>query len=288
MAASATMAAVVCVSGAQLQGSASSSFVNGGANVVMPVSAPRSLKYKMVARASSQESREGSSRAARREVLAGLMAAGALLVGNNGALAAGPGSDGADQTQKFADGLLKQADKLTNEESPLRYGPSQLADSGSAGLGDASKAAQQAGSGAAQNVQDGLGSVADATKDSADKLKKGTEDAIGGTGDLGKTLEGFFGQGKKAVGQAQDSADDAVKSSKNIFGQIQDKPQEVIGDAQDKITNATESGKQEAGNLFGNLPNPFKALKDTVASKEAEVKDAIDDVNRKAKDNRPF
>lgn len=136
------MAAVVSVSGVQLQASSSSSFVNGGANVVMPVSAPRSLKYKLVARASAQESRD-ESRAQRREVLAGIMAAGALLVGSNAALAVGPGGDGASQTNQQADSLLRAADKLNVDDAPERFGPSQLADSGAKGLGDAGKVAQQ-------------------------------------------------------------------------------------------------------------------------------------------------
>lgn len=67
-------------------------------------------------------------KAARREMLASLLAAGAVLVSTGNALAAsGPGNQGAKRVAKKADQLLKAGDDLINNDSPPRFaGPDGL------------------------------------------------------------------------------------------------------------------------------------------------------------------
>jgi len=113
-------------------------------------------------RASSSEEPKVSAR----QAMVGLLAAGAILVSGGVpsapalAAGAGPGGDGAAATAKGADKLLKKADKLTENDSPARFGE---------GLKDAGSTATQAGSATASNVQD----VADAAvKKARENLSK--------------------------------------------------------------------------------------------------------------------
>lgn len=81
------------------------------------------------------------SKAARREVLAGLFAASAVLASAPAQAFSGPGGDGAERTAQKADELLKGADSLTNNDSPTRFGPGRVED-----------AANEAGSVAAKSA----------------------------------------------------------------------------------------------------------------------------------------
>ena len=65
---------------------------------------------------------EQEMKAARREVMTGLFAAGALLASAPAFALSGPGGDGAERTAKKADELLNSADELTKKDSPPLFG----------------------------------------------------------------------------------------------------------------------------------------------------------------------
>lgn len=70
---------------------------------------------------------EQSAKTARREMLASLMAAGALIAtAGNSFAASGPGTPGGQRTNEKAGELLKAADELTTNDSPPRYGPGRV------------------------------------------------------------------------------------------------------------------------------------------------------------------
>jgi hypothetical protein len=90
----------------------------------------------LVTRAALPE--EQSGKTARREMLASLIAAGAVFATAGSSFAAsGPGGTGAQRTSEKAGEILKAADELTTNESPPRFGPGRI------GGDDSGKVAQK-------------------------------------------------------------------------------------------------------------------------------------------------
>ncbi|KAG6545321.1 hypothetical protein Mapa_013170 [Marchantia paleacea] len=203
----------------------------------------------MTIRASAEE----EPKAARREMLASLLAAGAVLVSTGNALAAsGPGNQGAKRVAKKADELLKAGDNLINNDSPQRFGGPDGLPTGNNNI------AQKAGSG----VQEGVENTASKTVEGAKKNLRNAQARIdgifgkknnslasnpvekvqGGVNDLDKN-----GPGK--VRTAGSKLKNDIASTKGLGKQASNKAGNAIEQAQDKAKDAVEGGKGVLSNL---------------------------------------
>ncbi|OAE18182.1 hypothetical protein AXG93_406s1500 [Marchantia polymorpha subsp. ruderalis] len=188
-------------------------------------------------------------KAARREMLASLLAAGAVLVSTGNALAAsGPGNQGAKRVAKKADQLLKAGDDLINNDSPPRFaGPDGLRTGNN-------NIAQQAGSGV-RGAQEGAENTATKTIEGAKKNLRNAQARI----------DGIFGKknnnlASNPVEKVQGGVNDLVKngsgkvkndiaSTKGLGKQASNNASNVIDQAQDKAKDAVEGGKGMLSNL---------------------------------------
>ncbi|BBN08941.1 hypothetical protein MPTK1_4g15760 [Marchantia polymorpha subsp. ruderalis] len=230
----------------------------------VPFNSAPSLKNSINIRATYEE-----PRAARREMLAGLIATGAALASAGSALAAsGPGIPGAKRTAQKADELLKAGDDLINNDSPPRFGGSRVEGS----LKNSGKIAQQAGSGAVEGLQDGASKTIEGAKKNAkiaqaridgifgkknvvanNPLEKAAGSVKGGVDDL---LKNGSGKIKADVRTAADKVKSDVASTRGLGKKANSKAGNIVDQARDNASNAVEEGK----GVLGNIKNQITAL----------------------------
>ncbi|KAG6545322.1 hypothetical protein Mapa_013171 [Marchantia paleacea] len=219
-------------------------------------------------RASASE--EPSS--ARKEMLAGLVAAGAALavagssfVVASSFAASGPGNDGAAITSKQANDLLKAGDDFTTNESPKRFGGERLPEGS---LLKPDKLALQAGGGAIEGLQAGADKTIETAKKNVEEAGSRLGDLFKGNnnaGDLSTSsiedaannvrggVEDLVNNGPSKVKSDVETAGDKVKndiaSTQGVSRQASNKAGNVADQAQDKANNAVEGSKDFLSNL---------------------------------------
>ncbi|XP_024545200.1 uncharacterized protein LOC9644582 isoform X2 [Selaginella moellendorffii] len=145
-----------------------------------------------------------------------------------------------------ADKLLKDADKLTNDDSPPRFGPSR----GGVKSEDDGRIAQKGGSGAIPEIQDsgselvgkGREKVARKASETKQRLDESLGQAQDKAEDAKKGIQGFFGQAKGKVKSDVDS----------VQGQSKDpneKLKGLVGDARSKADDAGDNAKDLVGSI---------------------------------------
>ncbi|KAG6545319.1 hypothetical protein Mapa_013168 [Marchantia paleacea] len=230
---------------------------------VTPCRSAPSLRESINIRATSEE-----PRAARREMLASLIATGAALASVGSAMAAsGPGILGAKQTAQKADELLKAGDDVINNDSPPRYGGSLVEGS----LKNSDKIAQQAGSGAIEGLQDGASKTVEGAKKNA-KIAQARIDGIFGkknavannpldkaagsvTGGVDDLLKNGPGKVKADVRTAGDKVKSGAASTRGVGRQASKKAGNIVNQAQNNAINAVEEGKVVLGDLKSKITN---------------------------------
>lgn len=251
----ATMATIAPVSNA----SSLSSSASFGSPVVS-VAPPRSAgKRSVVIRAALPE----SGKTARREMLASLMAAGAVIATAGQSFAAsGPGTSGAQRTNEKANDLLKAADKLTTDESPPRFGPGR-----GVGADDTSRLAQKGGAGAIEELQGAGGGAIEGAKSAVAKAKT--------------RIDGIFG--RKTSGDISDASNvlgEAAGKVKSDIGATQGKVQSNIGTAKGKV-------KSDIGSVQGKVKSDAGTGSDFIADAQKNIEGAAGGVVDAIKDVLP-
>ncbi|KAL2631481.1 hypothetical protein R1flu_016167 [Riccia fluitans] len=217
--------------------SSRSSFASQPINAAAPTS--RTAKRAVVAvRASAPK----EARPARKELIAGLVAAGAALavagssmqIDGSAFAVSGPGNDGAAITAKLADDLLKAGDDLVNNDSPPRYGGERV---GAQAQKNADKIAQQGGSGAVEGLQNSV----DAGNDAVSTAKTNVEKT-------GQKLGEFFNQDKSS---GNISSTDPLEGVSNVKEGVKD----LLGNGSEKVKSDIESASQKVGSDVATAAN---------------------------------
>lgn len=208
---------------------------------------PAAKRNVMITRAALPE--EQSSKTARREMLASLMAAGAVIATAGQSFAAsGPGTSGAQRTNEKAADLLKRADDLTTTDSPPRYGPGRV------GGDDTGRIAQKGGAGAIEELQGAGGGAVEEAKSAVSQAKR--------------RMDGIFGKKTGDVSDASISFDDAAGKVESDIGTtqgkvksdldtVQGKGGSFVADAQKNFEGATKGGKSAAAEFVDNIKSVF-------------------------------
>jgi hypothetical protein len=206
MAIAGSSAAVVATLVMECRSSSSPAF--GSVRFAPTARRSNALKANATVRASASEEPK-----AVRQVMVGLLAAGAILV--TGVLAfafTGPGGDGAATTAKGSNKLLNEADKLTKEDSPPTF---------KEGVQDAGSTTKQAGSAGASNVQ----IVADDSMTKA-KAKESFSNVIPNKVSNASSVTNqayTVSDASSAINNAKNSASSAVDDAKSALSSLGDK-----------------------------------------------------------------
>ncbi|KAL3689348.1 hypothetical protein R1sor_015657 [Riccia sorocarpa] len=221
--------------------SSRSSFAPQLVNVAAPRSAAR--RSLVAVRASASE----EPRTVRKDLIAGLLAAGAALavagssmIDVGSAIAAtGPGNDGAAITAKQADDLNKAADDFTNKDSPPRFGGERV---GPQAQRNSDKLTQQAGSGAIPGLQNNI----DAGNTAIETAKTNVEKTGERLGDLFKP-----------------------NSDVSSSNPLQDAASNVAGGVKDLVNNGPEKVKSDVDKASEKVRSDVATAKDAVQSDSA-------------------
>ncbi|KAL2631487.1 hypothetical protein R1flu_016173 [Riccia fluitans] len=223
---------------------------------LVSVGAPcRTARRAAVAvRASASE----APKAVRKELIAGLVAAGAALavagssvmVAGSAFAATGPGNDGAAITAKQADDLLKAGDDLTNQDSPPRFGGERV---GAQAQRNSDKGAQQAGSGAVQGLQNSLDGGNDAISTAKTNVEK-----------TGQRLRDLF-KPNNSSGDVS-SSNPLQDAASTVLGNVPEKVKSDVDAASKKVQSDVATAK-DAVQSDSATNQPGRPAKTDVASK---------------------
>ncbi|CAM6085803.1 unnamed protein product [Calypogeia fissa] len=251
MAASMTVGVAAAVSSVVPVRNASSlsSSASFGAPLVnaAPLRSAVAKRNVLVTRAALPE--EQSGKTARREMLASLMAAGAVFATAGSSFAAsGPGTPGAERTNEKAGQLLKDADDLNANSPPI--GPGRV------GGDDTGRVAQKGGAGAVESIQGSGEESVERAKKLLGEAKSKMDGMFGSkkTGDISDASDFFNDTAGKMSGKVSSDIQNKVKS--DISG-TKGSADSLVAEAQKKADSADKEGKGLVGNFVDNLRESF-------------------------------